>query len=110
MLCVKVAIAVCAVQASLHDQNAFELLALAWYAVAGAPPVNAALFFTLCAGFNHTLLFVLVQLRCAEHCCLWCAHATNLHTPGCDCAAGVSMVCCCRHSRCRSVMYSLYML
>ena len=38
------------------DQNAFELLALAWYAVAGAPPVNAALFFTLCAGFfqSHT--------------------------------------------------------
>ena len=44
------------------DQNAFELLALASYTVAGAPPVNAALFFTLSAGFNHILLFVLVQL------------------------------------------------
>ncbi len=44
------------------DQNAFKLLALAWHAVAGTPPVNAALFFTLCACFNHTLLFGLVQL------------------------------------------------
>ena len=44
------------------DQTAFELLALALSAVAGTPPVNAALFFTLCACFNHTLLFGLVQL------------------------------------------------
>ncbi len=44
------------------DQNAFKLLASAWHAVAGTPPVNAALFFTLCACFNYTLLFGLVQL------------------------------------------------
>lgn len=44
------------------DQNAFKLLALARHAVAGTPPMNAGLFFTLCACFNHTLLFGPVQL------------------------------------------------
>ncbi len=55
-------LSVLCIQVCMCDQNAFELLALAWYAVASAPPVKAALFFTLCAGFNHILLFVLVQL------------------------------------------------
>ena len=44
------------------DQNTFTLQHWHGNAVAGTPFVNAALFFPLCACFNHTLLFVLVQL------------------------------------------------
>ncbi len=81
------------------DQNAFELLALAWYAVAGAPPVNAALCFILCAGPAAVVLSTAAYGVLMSQICI---------SQG-DCAAGVSMVCHCWHSRCEcnSVMYKL---